>query len=30
VFRIDQLLEWAERDEHAGVEDPGTPDPNGN
>ena len=29
VFRIDQLVEWAERDERAGVEDPGTPDPNG-
>jgi DNA ligase D len=26
VFEIDQLLEWAERDEHAGVEDPGEPD----
>ncbi len=23
VFHIDRLLEWAERDEHAGVEDPG-------
>ena len=29
VFRIDQLLEWAERDERAGVVDPGTPDPLG-
>ena len=27
AFRIDQLLEWAERDEHAGVEDPGEEDP---
>jgi len=26
VFRIDQLLEWAERDEHAGAPDPGEPD----
>ena len=29
VSRIDQLLEWAERDERAGVVDPGTPDPPG-
>jgi DNA ligase D len=27
VFSIDQLLEWADRDERAGVVDPGTPDP---
>ena len=26
VFAIDQLLEWAERDERAGAEDPGVPD----
>jgi len=26
VFRIDQLLGWAERDERAGVADPGVPD----
>ena len=26
VFSIDPLLEWAERDEHAGIEDPGEPD----
>src|SRR4029079_13757176 len=26
VFSIDPLLEWAARDEHAGVEDPGEPD----
>ncbi len=26
VFAIDQLLEWAERDEKAGVEDPGVPE----
>lgn len=25
VFGLDQLLEWAERDEHAGVADPGGP-----
>jgi hypothetical protein len=23
VFAIDQLLEWADRDEHAGAADPG-------
>ena len=27
VFAIDELLEWAERDEQAGAVDPGTPDP---
>jgi DNA ligase D-like protein (predicted polymerase) len=27
VFAIDQLLAWAERDERAGVIDPGAPDP---
>ena len=27
AFRIDQLLEWAERDEHAGAEDPGEEGP---
>src|SRR5664279_719538 len=27
VFSIEQLLEWAERDEHAGAADPGAPDP---
>ena len=26
VFAIDQLLEWAERDEHAGAADPGGED----
>jgi DNA primase len=26
VFRIDELLEWAERDEREGAPDPGTPD----
>ena len=26
VYRIDDLLEWAARDEHAGVEDPGAPE----
>src|SRR3954469_4400213 len=26
VFSIDQLLEWAERDEHSGATDPGEPD----
>jgi DNA primase len=26
VFRIDGLLEWAERDEHAGAVDEGVPD----
>jgi DNA ligase D len=26
VFRIDELLDWAARDEQAGAEDPGTPD----
>jgi DNA primase len=26
VFRIDRLLEWADRDEHAGAVDPGEPD----
>ncbi|HEX6425966.1 MAG TPA: non-homologous end-joining DNA ligase [Acidimicrobiales bacterium] len=29
VFAIDELLEWAERDEHAGAEDPGLPDEGG-
>ncbi len=29
VFAIDPLLEWADRDEHAGVEDPGLPDDEG-
>ena len=27
VFHIDQLLDWAARDEHAGAADPGQPDP---
>ena len=27
VFPIDQLLAWAERDERAGADDPGNPDP---
>jgi DNA primase len=27
VFHIDQLLEWAERDEASGAADPGEPDP---
>jgi hypothetical protein len=26
VFRIDELLEWAERDERAGAEDAGVPE----
>ena len=26
VFSIDPLLEWADRDEHAGAGDPGEPD----
>jgi hypothetical protein len=26
VFPIDQLLDWAERDERDGATDPGTPD----
>jgi DNA primase len=30
VFRIDQLLEWAERDERAGAVDPGTQDASDN
>jgi len=29
VFAIDQLLEWAERDEHEGAADPGQPDDDG-